>query len=233
MATTTESQDPLVRLGLIDVSRIDVHDHPEGEEGRPQVAEPAPQQPEQSNPDWESEDNPYKQAVALVQQGPRGPSLNEQVSAVRAKGAELLPAVTAQFVATGMEEKAAHAFAQDYVNGQMAAVISELNRQNDRQVIFQTGAVQEAAAKKIAREVSTKEVKVTPEELVKEPTVEAMQARARVLIETRRTANFAARKASGADRVEGGAAPGAVSAEVMEKMSPSQKIAYGIKHGQY
>jgi hypothetical protein len=234
-APTTESQDPLVRLGLIDISRIDIHDHPQGEEGHEPAAAPQPATPAApSGTDWESDDNPYKQAVAAAAENrQQGPSLNEQVAAVRAKGAELLPGVQAQLVAMGVDEKAAPALAQDYVNSQMSAVIAELNRQNDRQVIFRTGAVQRAAAEKIAKSVSTKEVQVKPEEIVGEPTVDAMQARARTLIETRRAVKFEGRKAAGADRAEGGASAGAISPEVLSKMSPEQKISYGIKHGQY
>jgi hypothetical protein len=232
MPNATESQDPLVRLGLIDVSRIDVHDHPEGEEVAP--APQQPQTPQTPTADWESDENPYKQAVGQLQrEQPTGPSLNEQIAAVRAKAAELMPAVQAQLIAMGTSEEHAPRLAADYVNSQAATVISELQRQNDRQIVFRTGAIQRAAAEKIVREMSTKEVKLKVEELVNEPTVEAMQTRARTLIEERRGRNFTERTARGADRAEGGSTTGAITAEVLDKLSPEQKIAYGIKHGQY
>ena len=233
----SQHPDPLVRLGLIDISRIDAHDHPEGEEGGEAPAaptQPAGEKPKSDGPDWDSDDNPYKQAaIQAVSRGPQGPTLEQQVAAVRAKANELVPAVAAQMVAMGTDERLAMDLARGQVNSEANAVIAELNRQNDRKVIFQTGAIQKAAAERLAKELSTKEVKINPKDLEDAPTMEVMIDRAKSIVEGKRASRFTARKAAGTDRVEGGAAPGAVSAEVMDKMTPEQKIAYGIKHGQY
>lgn len=247
-AQPANSPDVLVGMGLIDISSIDRWDHPDGEEHAPE-----PQAPQQAGGqkadapaggDWESDDNPYKAALeeARAQANGNEPTLEQQVAAIQTRAAEVVPQVVTQLLAQGMvpadangqpDMQKAQAMAVAMVSSEVKAHVATLQQQHDRKVIFRTGAVQAAAAEKIAKQLSVGGVKIDPKDLKDAPTMEVMLDRAQRMAADQRSGKFEARKAKGSNRVEGGAAPGAVSAEVIDKLSPQEKIAYGIRHGRY
>ena len=93
-------------------------------------------------------------------------------------------------------------------------------------------AVRRSVADILAEEHSVGNVTVTAAELLKEPTLEAMQARADALLQERRNAKSADRKATGADKAEAGAAAGAVDSKAIESLSGVDLIRLGITRGE-
>ncbi len=72
---------------------------------------------------------------------------------------------------------------------------------------------------------------IDPKEILSETSVDAMQAAARHIARLNRDVNFQARKASGKDAVEGGKGMSSGVSEAYEKLSPQQKIAFGLRRG--
>lgn len=234
-APVESGTDALVSLGLIDLSSIDRWDRNEDEAPAAPAAAPAqeapakPAAPEAKAVDWESADNPYKQRVAAQNE----PNVQVQLAELRAAIPEAVEQVTEIYAAQGMEVKAARDAARNFVQAQANAFATKLQSDDDRRQIFKTGAVQQAAALKLAKAHSTDGVKITAEELADAPTIDAMTERAKTLQSTRRDAAFKARAAAGKDSVEGGAGTGGINRAVLDKLSPEQMIAYGLKHHKY
>lgn len=86
-------------------------------------------------------------------------------------------------------------------------------------------------ARRAAAEMLSKEHGVKIADIINEPNVESMQAAARILARTSRDTAFQGRKASGVDTAEGARGMSASASEAYEKLSPTQKIAFGLRRG--
>lgn len=86
-------------------------------------------------------------------------------------------------------------------------------------------------AQRMVAEDIGKRYGVDPSEIAGEGSAEAMEAAAKHIARLSRDAKFQERRASGKDSVEGGRGMSAVASEAYEKLSPQQKIKYGLMRG--
>jgi hypothetical protein len=86
-------------------------------------------------------------------------------------------------------------------------------------------------ARRMAAEDIARQHKVDVKEIINEPSIDAMQAAARALARFQRDDNFKARASSGRDTVEGGGGMSGAISQAYEKLSPQQKIRYGLMRG--
>jgi hypothetical protein len=86
-------------------------------------------------------------------------------------------------------------------------------------------------AKRMAADHIAKEHGIKADDLLSEPSVDAMQAAARTIARLQRDQKFEARKDSRADTVEGGRSISNTIPESFAKLSPAQKIKYGLMRG--
>jgi hypothetical protein len=233
--------DPLVSLGLVDprgnaVPTVDWSgpdsNHPgsaDGTNDRP--ANPASEpQPLQQNPaagtqpagtagqatiNWDDPSNPYRpdpsaQATQLYQ------------SRVAALDAER-PAAVALLMAQNYPQNVAEAM----VASLHAAAVANVKTEADR--IAMLPYAKQASAEDIAKKLSTSAVTIDPKELLTEPTPEAMQAKARTIVNERRDRVVNQRAANGADRVE---RVGTTATVDYSQLSPHSMISLGLRRGQ-
>lgn len=234
--------DPLVALGLVDAksgAALPTTDWkpPEGypgpadaggdaagtDQGQPPADKPPADQ-------WESDDNPYKgkytelsTRVAAGDPSQTAPQqLQQRLQALETER----QGFHAQLVNQGINgQKLTPEVATLVANAAYIAAAAQAQTEADRAALMPVA--REAVARRIAQEHGVKF-----EDILNEPTVEAMQARARTLKESGRNQNFAARKAAGTDSAEGGAPAGGVSPEAISSLSPFSKIALGVRRGE-
>jgi hypothetical protein len=248
--TPTGPSDVLANLGLVDPGT-----------GRPLVTpdwngqpspDPRPQdddfggmvaqnQPlhQQGASQWDSPENPYLREVQAMraQQGPQDPAgqarvwLQQQEGYLQSQAVEFYNRLRAEKTPDGRQA----------VPDELAQFIS-MNTLRAAQAEARTQAfayaTQDVAVEKVARNIardhSTPQRKIDPQELLTERSAEAMAARARTLATTQgviRDARFAARAAAGVDRREGGVPAGQSLARAYDDLSPQAMMRLGILRG--
>jgi hypothetical protein len=86
-------------------------------------------------------------------------------------------------------------------------------------------------ARRASAEILAKEHGVKVDDIISEPTIERMETAAKTIAKYSRQDRFDSRRASGADAVEGGRGMSAAAAEAYESLSPTAKIAFGLRRG--
>jgi hypothetical protein len=223
--------DPLVAMGLFDPSSIRLADAGlvPGEEGSDEF------QQEEETPvvDWESDENPYRQQVNELQTqiqetgyraNPQADLATQEVQ-IQQQG----QAILGQFMAGPVARKEmSPEMAQIMVNLATQNALLDARHTAERQVLMP--AAKREVAQRIAKEFSTKKTPVPVDDLMSEPTVEAMRTRAKMTVAQHRDGTFQARKNGNVDRAESSGGRRQVDETALNSMSPQQKIQYGLKH---
>lgn len=194
------------------------------DEGSPS-ASPSPS----STPDtgWDSDANPYKAEAERLRGETPDPTQQAQ-SQLQTRTREIdsqAQAAFAQLIGTGMPAEQA----QLLVGAAKVAANAEAQMQADRLALLP--AAKRAVSEKIAKEFSMPNARIDPTEILSESSVDGMRARAKTLQETRRGQAYTARRVSGADRVERGAAPG--TKVNYDDLSITDTIKLGILRNQF
>lgn len=221
------SDDLFVQLGLIDPKSVD----PGGtwDQGQGQA-----QDVQDAEPDWEDDSNPYKNEVKELKQriestgfdGKPEVSLEQQRALIEREAAAMLQ----QFMSGPVAQNQMHPqVAQALVNMAKENALMKAEHEAERQTLMP--AAKREVAERIAKEFTTKKVKVDSKDLMSEPTVEAMRTRAKLTAEMQRDGTFNARKQSGADRAEGATGGRHIDENTLSQMSPEMKIRLGLKLG--
>jgi hypothetical protein len=134
-----------------------------------------------------------------------------------------VPAAIAVLMSQGFQQPQAEAMAAAALNASVATARADADR------IAMLPYAKQASAETIANQLSTSTVKVDPKELLNEPTVEAMRAKASTIVAERRDRVVNDRASSGADRVE---RTGASAAIDYSQLSPHQMISLGLRRNQ-
>jgi hypothetical protein len=225
----TQNVDPLVSLGLIDPKLIDAE--PGSNPGATPAGDPAdtgtaPAAQPKADPkvaELETKVAELEGRLTAASQQ-QGATLESDLARLDALSNQAL-AEAAQSAAV-KEGKVDMAVVTALVKAEHGRLAAEIRQFHDRQALAPV-AVQAAAAK-MAKQMSTATVKITAEDLAGEATYEGMKARATTLLEVRRDSNYQARQTRGADRVEGGASPGTVDQKAIDALDPHQKIKLGL-----
>lgn len=214
--------DPLVSLGLVDPKTGAAL---ETSDWKPSGATAVAERPAVEAPKAES--TPQEPAPAPVAQPVVDPRVQLQTfdAQLQAQAAQMYATLTTAGDENGMiwEPKAA----ENYIRAQMDLARSQAHQTVRDQAI--APEVKHAAAVKLIKEHAAG-VDIKPDEIVNQPTLEAMRARVQTLAEVRRDANFQQRKVEGRDRVEG--APHAAVAPNYDDLEIGRMIALGIARGQ-
>lgn len=232
------NSEPMVKLGLVDLKSINGEDvepttKPTATDADPNADPDAQGTQEPTGPDWDSPDNPYR-SDALEYRGKMGSADPDPRTTHQQRVAEV-ERVAAQEYQRLLDNdvKAGHItaeHAQIMVNLAKQAALEKLGRDLDRALLLP--AARRETAERIAKQYSTKAVTLSADDLAKEPTVEAMQARAKAMVETRRNEKFSERKASGKDRAEGGAGMTTIDSKTLDGLSGAATIKLGLLRGQ-
>jgi hypothetical protein len=226
---------PLLTLGLVDPRGNAVPtDDWSGPEGNPpgeangtndkpattQGAAPTGQgtqgtEPGTSQVNWDDAANPYKPDPVRQSQQSYATTVQQLQNEV--------PVAVATLVAQGWEQGAAQAM----VNTMLQAGVANARTNADR--IAMLPYAKQANAEQIATKYSTSNVAIEPKELLGEPTVDAMEAKARTIVAERRDRVVTQRATAGADRVERTGQSGTID---YGQLSPHQMISLGLRRGQ-
>ena len=224
--------NPYVSLGLIDPSTYDETSVPGYGTEAESDSELDETEQEPAAPNWDDDQNPYKGQVAQLQrqmqafqQGSPAQALQQTEQGIVREAGTLYQQLLNGPVAQG-EMKAEHA--QVLVNMAAQQAIQQARHQAERQALLP--AAKQEVASRIAKEFSAGNAKVDPAQLLGEPTVEAMKARAKTIQEFSRNQGFQGRAAKRVDRAESGSVTG-LDSRAIEGLSPSAKIKLGIIRG--
>lgn len=170
---------------------------------------------------WESDANPYKAQAQAAQRAQ--PNRLQELQQTKAQ----LPAFAAQAKADLVAQGYHPDHADQLVGLATRAATSDIDRQITETV--SAPAARTLVADHIAQRFSVGGVKLTGADLAQEGSPQAMEARARALVESRRTTNTQSRAAARTDVVEAssGVASGAANAQVT--MTPFEMIRSGIR----
>jgi hypothetical protein len=226
---------PLLTLGLVDPrgNAVPTDDWP-GPEGNPpgeangtndkptttQGAAPTTQgtegtQPGTSQVNWDDPSNPYKPDPVTQSRQTYAATVQQLQNEV--------PVAVATLVAQGWQQEAAQAM----VNTMLQAGVATARTNADR--IAMLPYAKQANAEQIATKYSTSNVAIEPKELLGEPTVDAMEAKARTIVAERRDRVVTQRATAGSDRVERTGQSGTID---YGQLSPHQMISLGLRRGQ-
>lgn len=241
--------DPLVSLGLVDPSTgraTETADWkpndrtPPGatpptqrnEYGDPIEPQQQPQQPPAS--DWESDDNPYKKqfrelSSKLTPADPAQDAARNLQTRLAALQQERATAYHNLVNNPNEAERLSPAHAEVLVNSLYSAAASQAQLEADRSALLPTA--KRAVADMVAKEFSVGGAKIDPDELVSLNSPGEMRTKAETLRDARRQGNFEQRRAAGTDRAETGSAATRTTREMIEGLSPQQKIALGLRRG--
>lgn len=201
------------------------------EVGEPREGQQNPETP--AAPDWDNDANPYK----------------IEADTLKRQQSQFVPAQPPQEklqAAIASIDREAHTFRQSFnaaveskqITGEMADAYVAAARENavlKAQMQMEHEALlpvaREVAARRAAEKFSTREMKLDPKELLDQPTVEAMEAKAGAIVKERRNNNFADRGAKRVDSPGPGQAAGGLDKEALARMSPHDKIVYGLRQG--
>jgi len=220
--------DPLLSLGLVDPrgNAVPTSDW-SGPESNPPAESNGSNDGEQAQPtqtstqpttgsiDWESSSNPYKPDPVRQSQYTYAAQVDQLQREV--------PVAVQALVAQGWNQQAAESLVGTMFQTGVA------NARNAADRIAMLPYAKQMTAEQIVGEFSTSNVKIDPKELIDEPTVDAMKAKARTIVSERRDRVVNGRAASGADRVE--RAGGSASVDYSQ-LSPHAMISLGIRRGQ-
>lgn len=215
-------------------------DEDEGDDGEPQATEvqqtPSRQVQQSKAPNWDSDENPFKKQYEELQTR-LGAAPDPVVQArqtfdqqVQVLGAQR-DAAYQTLITQGLNGQAVPpAMAKVATDALYERFVGEARSTAERAALLPVA--KQTVANDIAKKHSVGKVVIKPEELMGEPTQEAMTARARTLAETRRDGAFQARKTSRRDRAEGAGGAPTVPAGAMDDLSPSARISLGLRRGQ-
>ena len=172
---------------------------------------------------WETDDNPYfKRVKEIEQQQPTiGDSLSQRQNTLRMQASEAVSAA----VANGIPLQ----FAQNIIGPKLEAELAKAELEANRQATLPMARRQ--AAEGIAKEISTREVVINPDELLNETSLEGMRSRAATLRDERRNFKYASRRITGVNRAEGPPASNASHAAGLDQLSSFGKIKAGLLRG--
>jgi hypothetical protein len=205
------SNDPLIHLGLVDLSgnALPSDDWQPASPPQPVAASAVPAQPAAPQP----------QTPAPVDYS-AGQTYQQTAQVLQAQAA----AAYDRAISQGADPKQAEAIIG-------ARLDAELARAESR-------SVRAAAAPTVKAQVANHIAStlggnlVTPQDLMAYDSPQAMEAAASQLAQARRNSNYQARRQSGVDRAEGVSSPAGINPAIAG-LSPEKKIELGIRRGQY
>lgn len=163
---------------------------------------------------WESPENPYRR---------NQPNQLEQINATLANLGNDAESALGQLIAGGMDPRAARATVEQ------AATQTRLMLENQRLQVAAAPAVRRHVAADIAQKFSIPGVTISADDLIREPSPDAMIARARTTVELRRASQSQQRVAQRVDVVESssGITPGMRT--VARAATPFELIRSGLR----
>lgn len=230
---------PLISLGLIDPKQFDqpnpMDDQDFGDRQQQSQADVQEEDTEEEKTfDWESDDNPYKSKVreleGRIDSAPAkaGQTYEQQALKIEQEANAVHAQLTQQFVTTG---KVPQEFVNALVETGKKAALAQAQLEAERAVLMP--AAKREVAERLAKKYSAGKVSVSSAEILNEPTLEAMESRAKTLAEARRDGSFQQRKAQKADKVEGGSSSrGGIDQQTLAQLSPDAIIKLGLTRGQ-
>jgi hypothetical protein len=212
-----DENDVLRSLGLLDPETGNLVDDPE----LPPELTPTSQT---GKTNWESDDNPYKTKYQEVEKSKPtvGQTLQETHAQLDRWAAEAWEHATKTLNVRGD-------IATAFIEPQLRAAKAEAELVANRQATLPMARRQ--AAESIAKEVSDKNLVINADELVDEPSLEAMRTKAKTLAKERRDFRYQGRRAGKVDSAEGGPPTSSSVSEALSKVDSTTKIALGLRRG--
>lgn len=172
---------------------------------------------------WDTDENPYFKRVKELEarQPSIGQTLETQQATLRQQASEAVQAAVAQGIPLQL--------AQSIIGPQLDAELAKAELHANRQATLPMARRQTAEG--IAKELSTKEVVINPDELLSEQSLEGMRARGVTLRDERRKFKYDSRRIVGADRAEGPPTASTSHAAGLDQLSSFGKIKAGLLRG--
>lgn len=169
---------------------------------------------------WENPNNPYKRAVEQARPN-RVAQLRNDLQQVP----QYTQAAHAQLVAAGYDPEHASQLVSLAARTAQAELTEQINAE------ISAPAARQMVAEDIAKRVSIPGVSIDPKELLGERSPDAMVARARTLVEVRRTQGATTRAAARVDTVETSSGLTGGTARSGGTLSPFETIKSGLRSG--
>lgn len=172
---------------------------------------------------WDTDANPYFKRVQEIEknQPTIGQSLESYQATLRAQAQEA--------ISVAVQNNIPLAMAQAVIAPQLEAELAKSELVANRQATLPMARRQ--AAEGIAKELSTREVVINPDELLSEQSLEGMRARGATLRDERRKFRYDSRRITSADRAEGAPNASTQHAAGLDDLSSFGKIKAGLLRG--